>query len=68
LRELAVLNDGKEIMTVNDVAEYLKISVITTYRLVQDGKIPAFKVGRSWRIKRSDLNEFIEKQIRGERF
>ncbi len=62
------MNDGKEIMTVNDVADYLKISVITTYRLVQEGKIPAFKVGRSWRIKRSDLNEFIEIQKRGERF
>ncbi|KJS11590.1 MAG: DNA-binding protein [Desulfotomaculum sp. BICA1-6] len=54
-------------MTVNDVAQYLKISVITTYRLVQEGRIPAFKVGRSWRVKRLDLDDFIEKQKQGER-
>ena len=58
----------KEIMTISQVAKYLQISEITTYRLIQEGKIPAFKVGRGWRIKREDLNEFIEKQKRGERF
>ncbi|HBV89289.1 helix-turn-helix domain-containing protein [Desulfosporosinus sp.] len=60
--------EDKEIMTLRQVAEYLQISEVTTYRLVQDGKIPAFKVGRSWRVKKEDLNEFIEKQKRGERF
>lgn len=56
-----------EIMTVNEVAEYLKISEVTTYKLVQEGKMPAFKIGRHWRVKRSDLSEFIEKLKRGER-
>jgi len=56
-----------EIMTVSEVANYLKISEVTTYKFVQEGKIPGFKVGRHWRVKRSDLNEFIEKQKRGER-
>ena len=56
-----------EIMTVNEVAEYLKISEVTTYKLVQEGKIPAFKIGRHWRVKRIDLGEFIEKLKRGER-
>ena len=58
----------KEIMKISQVAKYLQISEITTYRLIQEGKIPAFKVGRGWRIKREDLNEFIEKQKKGERF
>lgn len=66
-REMSALNNGKEIMTVNEVAEFLKISTVTTYRLVQEGKISAFKVGRSWRVKRTDLNEFIEQQKQGER-
>jgi len=61
------LKNDKEIMTVNEVAEYLKISTVTTYRLIQEGKISAFKVGRSWRVKRTDLNEFIEQQKQGER-
>jgi excisionase family DNA binding protein len=56
-----------EIMTVSEVAEYFKISEVTTYKLVQEGKIPAFKIGRHWRVKRSDLGEFIEKLKRGER-
>jgi len=62
------VSEDNEIMTIGQVAKYLQISEITTYRLVQEGRIPAFKVGRSWRIKREDLNEFIEKQKRGERF
>jgi len=49
------------------VAEYFKRSEVTTYKLVQEGKIPAFKIGRHWRVKRSDLTEFIEKLKRGER-
>ncbi|MEG0773075.1 helix-turn-helix domain-containing protein [Clostridium sp.] len=60
------MNDN-EIMTVSEVAEYFKISEVTTYKLVQEGKIPAFKIGRHWRVKKSDLSEFIEKLKRGER-
>lgn len=56
-----------EIMTINQVAEYFQISEMTTYKLVQDGSIPAFKIGRHWRIKRDDLDEFIERLKRGER-
>ncbi|MTI83806.1 MAG: helix-turn-helix domain-containing protein [Firmicutes bacterium] len=62
------MSEDNEIMTIGQVAKYLQISEITTYRLVQDGKIPAFKVGRGWRIKREDLNQFIEKQKCGESF
>lgn len=57
-----------DIMTITQVADYLKISEITTYKLVQEGKIPAFKVGRHWRVMKEDLKEFIDKQKRGERF
>ena len=49
-------------MTVSEVADYLKISEVTTYKLVQEGKISGFKIGRHWRVKRSDLGDFIEKQ------
>jgi len=56
-----------EIMTISEVAQYLKISEVTTYKFVQERKILGFKVGRHWRVKRSDLSDFIEKQKRGER-
>ncbi|MDF0727290.1 helix-turn-helix domain-containing protein [Cytobacillus sp. S13-E01] len=58
----------QEIMTITQVAKYLQISDMTTYKLVQEGKIPAFKVGRHWRVKKVDLSEFIEKQKKGDRF
>lgn len=60
-------NYEDEIMTVTEVAQYLKISEVTTYKFVQEGKIPGFRIGRHWRVKRVDLAEFIEKQKRGER-
>jgi excisionase family DNA binding protein len=57
----------KEIMTIAQVAEYLQLSEMTTYKLVQEGKIPGFKIGRHWRIKRSDLDDLIERLKNGER-
>lgn len=56
-----------EIMTIAQVAKYLQISEMTTYKLVQEGKLPGFKIGRHWRVKKEDLNEHIEKLKRGER-
>jgi excisionase family DNA binding protein len=54
-------------MTISQVAKYLQISEITTYKLVNEGTIPAFKIGRHWRVKKEDLSEFIEKLKNGER-
>ncbi|MCB2290028.1 helix-turn-helix domain-containing protein [Clostridium sp. CS001] len=56
-----------EIMTVSEVATYFKISEVTTYKLVQEGKIPAFKIGRHWRVKKSDLGEFMDTLKQGKR-
>jgi excisionase family DNA binding protein len=51
-----------QIMTIQEVAEYLKLTEKTAYRLVSEGKLPGFKVGGSWRFKKVDLEEWIEKQ------
>lgn len=67
IERVIILDNQDDIMTVSEVAKYLKISEVTTYKFVQEGKIPAFKLGRNWRINRIDLQEFIEKQKRGER-
>jgi excisionase family DNA binding protein len=58
---------NQEIMTITQVAEYLQISEMTTYKLVNEGKIKAFKIGRHWRVKKDDLSEFIDKLKNGER-
>jgi excisionase family DNA binding protein len=51
-----------DIMTVKEVAEYLKIKEKTAYRLVAEGKIPGFKVGGSWRFRREEIENWIELQ------
>jgi excisionase family DNA binding protein len=61
------LTNEREIMTIAQVAEYFQISEMTTYKLVQEGKIPAFKIGRHWRVKKEDLSIYIEKLKNGER-
>ena len=51
-----------QILTLREVAAYLKLAEKTAYRLASEGKLPGFKVGGSWRFKREDLEEWIEKQ------
>lgn len=51
-----------EIMTLKEVADYLKLAEKTAYRLAAEGKLPGFKVGGSWRFKRADLEKWIEEQ------
>jgi|TARA_R110000737_G_scaffold344798_1_gene372436 excisionase family DNA binding protein len=51
-----------QILTLKEVAAYLKLAEKTAYRLVSEGKLPGFKVGGSWRFKREDLEAWIEKQ------
>lgn len=51
-----------EILTLKEVAEYLKLAEKTAYRLALEGKLPGFKVGGSWRFKREDILKWIEEQ------
>jgi excisionase family DNA binding protein len=52
-------NAQSEIMTIDDVAAYLRIPVSSAYKLAQDGKIPGQKVGRHWRFHRVTLENWI---------
>ncbi|MBE0378125.1 methylation-associated defense system helix-turn-helix domain-containing protein MAD1 [Pseudoalteromonas prydzensis] len=51
-----------DILTIQEVASYLKLNEKTAYRLASEGKLPGFKVGGSWRFKRVDLEQWIEEQ------
>ena len=46
-------------LTVDEVARRFGVNVTTVYRLVQRGKLPAFKVGSQWRFRHSRLEEWI---------
>ncbi len=49
-----------DIMTIREVADYLKLTEKTAYRLAAEGKIPGFKVGGSWRFRRSEIENFTK--------
>jgi excisionase family DNA binding protein len=49
-----------ELLTVKEVAAYLRISRVTAWRWCQEGIIPAFRIGRSWRIRRDELLKLQE--------
>ena len=51
-----------EILTLKEVAKYLKLAEKTAYRLAAEGKLPGFKVGGSWRFKQSDIDAWIKEQ------
>lgn len=48
-----------EILTVQDVADHLKVSQATIWRWCKSGKLPAFRVGQQWRIRAVDLNTVV---------
>ncbi|MDH0423374.1 helix-turn-helix domain-containing protein [Delftia tsuruhatensis] len=52
-----------EILTLDEVSVYLKAGKKTVYRLAQEGKIPGFKLGGTWRFRRSELDRWIAAQI-----
>ncbi|MFH1782636.1 MAG: helix-turn-helix domain-containing protein [Candidatus Omnitrophota bacterium] len=50
----------KEILTIKDVAEFLDIHPMTVYKYVKGGKLPAFKIGTSWRVRKDSIKKWIE--------
>ncbi len=47
--------NSDDILNIKEVSDYLKIPVSTVYKLAQDGKVPAVKVGKHWRFLKRDL-------------
>ena len=56
-----------EIMTIGEVAAYFKLSEQIIIKLVKDGEIPSFRIGEHYRIKKSDIGEFVEQLRQGKR-
>lgn len=54
--------DTGEIFTLDEVAAYLKVGKRTVYRLAAAKKIPAFKVGGTWRFRRREIDQWITEQ------
>jgi excisionase family DNA binding protein len=48
-----------EYETAEEVAARLRLHLETVRQLLREGKLPGVKIGRSWRIRRKDLEEFL---------
>lgn len=52
---------NNDILTVEEVAEYLKLAKKTVYKLATEERIPAFRIGKFWRFKRTEIETWIQK-------
>jgi len=49
-----------DVLTIEELATYLKISKSTLYKLVREGNIPSQKVGRHWRFRKGAIDHWLE--------
>jgi len=64
--DFSMTEDAKpldEVMTIQEVADYLKLTRQTVYKLLKNGDLKAFKIGRSIRILRSEIKRFIQEKM-----
>ena len=54
--------DQNPILTMDDLAVYLKVSKSTLYKLVQEGTVPGHKVGKHWRFCRSTIDQWLDEK------
>jgi len=54
----------KDILTVKEVAEYLRMNQMTIYKMAQKGEIPAFKIASNWRFRREEIDEWLNQKAK----
>lgn len=54
---------GAKFLTIAEVAQVMRVSKMTVYRLVHNGELPAVRVGRSFRVTEEDVNEYLRKSF-----
>jgi excisionase family DNA binding protein len=52
-----------DLMTVEQVADYLQLNKLTVYKYIRDGRLPAARLGKAYRIRLSDVDAFLERQM-----
>ncbi len=51
-----------EVLTIEELAEYLKIPKSTLYKLVREGSVPCQKVGKHWRFHKNAIDRWLEQR------
>ena len=54
--------DITRLLTVAEVASVMRVSRMTVYRLIRRGQLKAIRVGRNYRVREDDLNQYLESQ------
>jgi len=52
-----------QLLTAAEVADHLRVSTMTVYRLVRRGELPAVRVGRNYRVRAADLAAYLDNQV-----
>ena len=53
---------SSEVLTIDELAVYLKIPKSTLYKLVREGAVPCQKVGKHWRFHKEAIDEWLAHQ------
>jgi len=54
------VDDNDQVLTIDELAAYLKASKSTLYKLLSEGKIPGQKVGRHWRFSKEAVDKWLQ--------
>ena len=54
--------DERQLMTLDEVAQHLRIGKRTAYGWAKSGKLPACKVGGTWRFDRADIDRWVDER------
>ncbi len=57
------MDNNEKIMTLEEVAEYLRVKPQTIYTWAQENKIPAAKIGREWRFRKTVIDKWFNDQM-----
>ncbi len=52
----------QKLMTIKEVADYLRLSKVTVYKMTRQGKIPALKIGKQWRYNKSEIDSWVKQK------
>jgi len=52
-----------DLMTVEQVADYLQLNKLTVYKYIREGRLPAARLGKAYRIRLADVDAFLERQM-----
>ena len=60
---MATSSPRPRLLTPNEVAEQLRVSSMTVYRLIKAGDLPAARIGKSFRIREEDVDSYLQSRF-----